>query len=368
MMGDSPVIAKTIERLNGYGDRIIIAAPEFDRGGLDFLDTGDAKLSIHYGQDESPLLRIVKATSDLADDTCILRVNALNFCVDMEAAVEMQRLALTVGFDVVRFPENFPALFSSDVYRLSALRRLADINPDLKYHVHPKYVMTESNGFMPLVFTPSLDRYTDDLLRTVREACASSIYGNRIEVDLSKTIKAGDSICHHYEMVLPYLESGYQVLDMACGSGFGTAIMSGSVGKVTGIDIDGSQLGAFEWPGQRDNIELVTADCLDTGLPSGQYDCITAFEIIEHVEPHAMLGEISRLLKPGAHCFISTPQNVLGHIPTTPDHVMEYSLSGLLEIVSRYFDVERVIGIKQGTIYFEGDPVGSNSFLVCRKS
>jgi len=35
--------------------------------------------------------------------------------------------------------------------------------------------------------------------------------------------------------------------------------------------------------------------------------------------------------------------------------------------LSKYFEIEKVIGIKQGVIYFENDPVGSNTFLICKK-
>ena len=367
MMGDFPVIWHTVEQLKRYCDNLIIAVPEFDRGGLDFLNGLDDALQIYYGQDESPLLRMVAATKHLGSDDYILRVNALNFCVDLDAAVEMYLLAQKGQLDMVRFPENFPALFSSDIYKVSALRHLSTLELHTKYHVHPKYFMTESNGFRTTVYSPPLDRYSDDLLCSVREACRSSIFQNRIEVDLLKSIKAGDSISHHYEMVLPYLEPDFHVLDMACGNGFGTSLLSGSVTKVTGVDIDGQQLGDFIHHYEQNNIELLEADCLKTGLHDEQYDCITAFEIIEHVDPTALLREICRLLKPGGLCFISTPQNVLGHIPTTPDHVKEYSLSALLDIVLRYLAVERTIGIKQGTIYFDDDPVGSNTFLVCRK-
>ena len=367
LMDSSPVISHTVNSLKTRYQSIIIAAPEFDRGGLDFLKDTDESVITYYGQDESPLSRIVAATSHLSGDEYILRLNALNFCVDLDAADEMYSMATGDRLDMVRFSENFPALFSSDIYKISILRQLLRLNLDSKYHVHPKYYLSESKGFRSAVYTPPPYRYTDELLKTVRNACTSSIYQSRIEVDLSKSVKSGDSIRHHYEMTIPYLDSSFHVLDLACGSGFGAGLLARSVRKVTGIDIDGQQLDQFIRDDNRNNIELVETDCLCTGFPDAHYDCITAFEIIEHVDPDALLREIIRLLKPGGLCFISTPQNILGHIPSTPDHVREFSLSGLLAVVSGYLEVERVIGIKQGTISFENDPVGSNTFLICKK-
>ena len=367
LMDSSPVISHTINALKTRYQNIIIAAPEFDQGGLDFLKGSDNSLIIHYGQDESPLSRIVAATSHLSGDEYILRLNALNFCVDLDAADEMYSLSVTEQLDMVRFPENFPSLFTSDIYKISILRQLLTLNLDSKYHVHPKYYLSESNGFRSAIYTPPSYRYTDELLKTVRNACSSSIYQSRIEVDLLKSVKSADSIRHHYEMTIPYLDKSFQVLDLACGSGFGADLLSGSVSKVTGIDIDGRQLGKFKSNNPGNNIEFIVADVLCTGFPDALYDCITAFEIIEHVDPDVLLKEIFRLLKPGGLCFISTPQNVLGHIPSTPDHVREFSLSELLDVVSKYFKIEKVIGIKQGVIYFENDPLGSNTFLLAYK-
>ena len=53
--------------------------------------------------------------------------------------------------------------------------------------------------------------------------------------------------------------------------------------------IDGQQLGKFKSNNPVNNIEFIVADVLCTGFPDALYDCITAFEIIEHVDPDALL-------------------------------------------------------------------------------
>ena len=57
-----------------------------------------------------------------------------------------------------------------------------------------------------------------------------------------------------------------------------------------------------------------------------------------------------------------------GHIPVNPWHIQEYSLEDLQKMVSKYFVVDKVIGLKQGTIYLDNDPVGTNTLLICHKS
>lgn len=94
---------------------------------------------------------------------------------------------------------------------------------------------------------------------------------------------------------------------------------------------------------------------------------MVAFEIIEHIPPDEFLMQIDKASKPNGRLFISTPKNSLGEISKTADHIKVYSLVELRNIVEKYFDIERVIGIKQGCIYYENDSVGGGTFLIAKK-
>ena len=64
---------------------------------------------------------------------------------------------------------------------------------------------------------------------------------------------------------------------------------------------------------------------------------------------------------------MSSPQNSCGHIPMTPQHLVEYGYDELIGLVSEKFKLEKAIGIKQGCIVIENDHVGTNTFLVLSK-
>jgi len=51
----------------------------------------------------------------------------------------------------------------------------------------------------------------------------------------------------------------------------------------------------------------------------------------------------------------------------TSDHLREFSLDEIRVIVGELFGLEKIIGIKQGSIFFSDDPVGSNTFMVAKK-
>ena len=44
-----------------------------------------------------------------------------------------------------------------------------------------------------------------------------------------------------------------------------------------------------------------------------------------------------------------------------------YSLEEIKNIVSKYFKIEKVIGLKAGKIHFEDDPIGANTVIFAQK-
>ncbi len=99
----------------------------------------------------------------------------------------------------------------------------------------------------------------------------------------------------------------------------------------------------------------------------GYFQAVVSFETLEHVPVDPFMREVRRVLAPGGLLLLSTPQNQLGHIPFIPAHEHEFSLAEVTQIVSAHFDVLERVGLKAGTIWFDGDPVGANSFFVCRR-
>lgn len=368
-----PIVYHTINELltafSGKIDGLWLVAPEFDRGGLDFVGDyfGEGAVKIYYGHDDSPLLRMLQATADKDDDDYVLRVNGINFCVDTAAARNNIVAAQLHGYDCIRFPDNFPAMFTSDVYRVGALRKMGcdgGSGIERKFHIHPKYFMSRDPRFQCAVSQPDISKYSDDFLISIRECCKRSLHAKRIDVDTRKSIRAGDAISLHYELAKLFLKDDDCVLDLACGSGFGTKILSEKAKSVIGIDNDLEIIKSANANLRSDRIGFIDADAFDLPFASGSLDCVVAFEIIEHIDPIALLSEIRRVLKPGGTVILSTPQNLLGHIPITPDHDREFSVGELTDVVGQFFSIKKSIGIKQGTIFFDDDPIGVNTFMV----
>jgi hypothetical protein len=79
------------------------------------------------------------------------------------------------------------------------------------------------------------------------------------------------------------------------------------------------------------------------------------------------LQEVKRVLKSSGLLLMTTPQNRLGHIPVTSEHLHEFSAGELRALCKEHFRVVKMIGIKQGRIVREDDELGTGSFIVCQK-
>lgn len=116
-----------------------------------------------------------------------------------------------------------------------------------------------------------------------------------------------------YQLALNYIAPNAQVLDAACGAGYGSNYLAvnSRCEMVTGLDVNEHALAwAEEYFKSEKNIFL-KADLLSdfsSLLPVKQFDVITSFETIEHLrEDHTFLKQIFKLLKPGGVFLISSP-------------------------------------------------------------
>ena len=113
---------------------------------------------------------------------------------------------------------------------------------------------------------------------------------------------------HRYHYVLP-LVAGKTVLDVACGEGYGSALMSRRAAKVCGVDSSRAAImharGAYA---DHANLELFEASCTKLPFEAASFDVAVSFETIEHIHEQAVfLDEIRCVLKPEGVLILSCP-------------------------------------------------------------
>ncbi len=117
----------------------------------------------------------------------------------------------------------------------------------------------------------------------------------------------------HLQRYLSLLNAvkGLDVLDIACGEGYGSNLISGSAGSVTGVDISQEAVDHANARYHRDNLRYVQGSAADlSAFEDASFDAVISFETIEHIdEPsqQAFLREIKRVVRPNGFLIMSTP-------------------------------------------------------------
>lgn len=105
------------------------------------------------------------------------------------------------------------------------------------------------------------------------------------------------------------LAGGKRVLDVACGEGYGAALLAHVADSVTGADLSGEVIAhARAAYASMPHLCFIEAPCTRLPLPDASFDLVVSFETVEHIaEQDAFVDEIARLLAPGGVLLISCP-------------------------------------------------------------
>jgi len=116
---------------------------------------------------------------------------------------------------------------------------------------------------------------------------------------------------HRYHFASRWV-AGKRVLDVACGEGYGSALLARGAASVVGIDISPQAIdhakAAYAPLG---NVEFVCASCTELPLESASIDVAVSFETLEHIAEQARFAdELARVLKPGGVLLLSCPNKL----------------------------------------------------------
>ena len=234
------------------------------------------------------------------------------------------------------------------------------------FQIHPKYALfNNKSNYVTHYYTPK-HPISRSLLLDARNDAKSFYIEPRDEI--KDNIEIGDTLSFHYKLALPYIKPTDKVLDIACGGSAGPKLLATRAKSVIGGDIDENIVKKSQENSREIlNLQFTREDVTQTTFKNAQFDLITSFETIEHVDANIYLKEIYRILKSGGYFLLSTPQNSQGEIPINPHHHIEYSLEQIIKKINAYFIVIKIIGIKQGCIVIDGDSKGSNTFAILQK-
>lgn len=152
---------------------------------------------------------------------------------------------------------------------------------------------------------------------------------------------------HRYAFARQFVNDA-DVLDIACGEGYGTALLAHKAKSVVGVDISEEVIRHVNQRYAGDGLSFVQGSCSQIPLPEASVDVVVSFETIEHHNEHqAMMREIIRVLRPSGLLIISCPEkHEYSDVPGTqnPFHVKELYSHEFEGLIAKFFRNYSIFG------------------------
>jgi 2-polyprenyl-3-methyl-5-hydroxy-6-metoxy-1,4-benzoquinol methylase len=152
-----------------------------------------------------------------------------------------------------------------------------------------------------------------------------------------------------YEWIAARIAGG-DVLDMACGEGYGSDVLAHSAARVIGVDANPDAYEHARLRYRRSNLDFARGLVETFGEP-GQFDAVVFLQTIEHVQdPLGVLRHFRSILAAGGVAYVSTP-NVLTLAPNgagksgNPWHLREYRADEFAALCRSVFGRVEVLGL-----------------------
>jgi len=154
-------------------------------------------------------------------------------------------------------------------------------------------------------------------------------------IDVGETVRSHNEEEHRARYVWASALVAGRVLDVACGTGHGSALL-GARCQVVGVDRDLAAVTIARARAPRGDFHVHTIPPIP--FDDDRFDAAVSFETLEHIEDdHGFVAELRRVVRAGGVMLISSPNRAATSPntaqPPNPFHVREYLLSDIVELV-----------------------------------
>jgi SAM-dependent methyltransferase len=143
---------------------------------------------------------------------------------------------------------------------------------------------------------------------------------------------------------------GKKVIDMACGEGYGSAVLAERARTVVGVDAnpDAHEHARLRYAAAGLSFEQALVEEFAHGAP---YDALVFLQTVEHIaEPAPLLTRFAALVAPGGVAYVSTPNRLTLAPPgaersDNPWHVREYTAPEFRKLLEGAFGDVELLGV-----------------------
>lgn len=152
-----------------------------------------------------------------------------------------------------------------------------------------------------------------------------------------------------YEHVANKIDAKDIILDLGCGEGYGSNLLSTRASFILGTDYDYDTLHHAKGKYAKNNLLFIQSSGNLQPFKDNAFDVICSLQVIEHIEEdQSYLSEIARTINDKGVVFISTP-NKLTFSPDSvvgnPFHIREYRPGELSDLLSQFFAEVVIYGL-----------------------
>jgi SAM-dependent methyltransferase len=132
------------------------------------------------------------------------------------------------------------------------------------------------------------------------------------------------------------------VLDIASGEGYGSALIAQVARSVVAVDVDAAAVTYAGGGYSRPNLWFVQGDARAIPLATASVDVVSSFETIEHIyEQDVFIAEVRRVLRPSGIFIVSTPNRDVyspPDSPANPFHLRELTVAEFEQALRQCFE------------------------------
>ncbi len=326
-------------------ERVVVAAPDTEKNRI-FADLA-ARWGIEcFLGDELDVVRRLMGAAALAgagEQTPLARVLLNKFFLDTPLVDRMIDALVRESADFVVLPQDFDIQFGADVLTLGALRRVDRMlqgPEDGPLRFRPWLFIEEHPEAFKTVTCEEVPTYPRSRLEEIR---SSHLFSQR---------DCGRFSLFSYTFARQFLSREDRVLDIACGSGDGSAALAAACASVTGADLCAKDVEEAQRRHGAENLRFEVQDGCALTFPGGAFDAVVTLHTLEHLpDDRAFLASLFRATRPGGKLVLEVPllrKRPFNH-PILSVHLREYEREPLLGLIAQAgYRIEQRFGINRG--------------------